>query len=141
METSLRHLVWRRAASQCEYCGMPQEFDPLSFEVEHIIPVKHHGPTTESNLAMACFACNRHKGPNVAGFYPQSGLLTRLFHPRNDDWQSHFQWDGGRLVGTTDVGRTTIEVLEINSPLRTAHREALIDEGVFPSDPSRESDA
>jgi hypothetical protein len=111
---------------------MPQVFDPLGFEVEHIIALKHHGLSEESNLALACFACNRHKGPNLAGLDPQTGQLTRIFHPRTDDWQSHFRWSGPHVLGLTDIGRTTIDVLEINAPLRVAHREALIEEGVFP---------
>ena len=56
----------------------------------------------------------------------------RLFHPRVHKWSAHFRWDGPMLVGRTDIGRTTVEVLEINLPHRVAMREALIDEGVFP---------
>ena len=56
MEAVLRDLVWRRADSRCEYCRMPQDLDPLTFEVEHVIPQKHHGLTVESNLALA-FSC------------------------------------------------------------------------------------
>jgi hypothetical protein len=37
------------------------------------------------------------------------------------------------LVGQTPIGRTTVAVLEINVRHRMMHREALIDEGVFPS--------
>jgi hypothetical protein len=44
---------------------------------------------------------------------------------------THFRWDGSVLAGRTDIGRTTIEVLEINLPHRVAFRQTLIDEGVF----------
>jgi len=37
------------------------------------------------------------------------------------------------LHGLTPVGRTTIEVLAINALDRVAAREALIEEGEFPS--------
>jgi hypothetical protein len=37
---------------------MPQHFDRLTFEVEHIIPEKHQGLTEVENLALACFFCN-----------------------------------------------------------------------------------
>jgi len=38
------------------------------------------------------------------------------------------------LVGQTDVGRTTVRTLRINSPFRLAVRRLLIVEGVFPRD-------
>ena len=133
MDASLRLLVWRRAGSRCEYCGLSQKFDPVGFEIEHIIPLKHQGSSEDSNLALSCFGCNRHKGPNLAGVDSETGAMTRLFHPRLDFWPDHFRWEGARLIGTTDVGRTTIDVLNINAPLRAAHREALIEEGVFPT--------
>lgn len=61
---------------------------------------------------------------------PDTNRLTRLFHPRQDNWDEHFQRSGAILSGKTDVGRTTIEVLAINSPVRVAARQTLIDEGV-----------
>ena len=131
MEAALRRQVRQRANGRCEYCQMPEEYDPLSFEIEHIVPQKHGGLSVDANLAVACFSCNRHKGPNLAGLDPQTGALTQLFNPRNDMWRSHFQWNGPRLSGLTDVGRTTIEVLRINASTRMALRAALIDEGVF----------
>jgi hypothetical protein len=36
------------------------------------------------------------------------------------------------LLGRTAVGRTTIDVLNINYPDRVEHRRLLIAEGVFP---------
>ena len=36
---------------RCEYCQMPQAFDDASFEIDHIVSRKHHGPTVASNLA------------------------------------------------------------------------------------------
>ena len=59
MPISLEQRVWRRANGRCEYCQMSQRLDALTFEIEHIIPEKHDGKTTFSNLALACFACNR----------------------------------------------------------------------------------
>jgi hypothetical protein len=57
---------------------------------------------------------------------------VRLFHPRRDDWENHFHWQGAHLVGQTAIGRATIALLEINLPQRVALRQALMDEGVFP---------
>jgi hypothetical protein len=52
---------------------------------------KHGSSTGESNLAWACFSCNLHKGPNIAGIDPATGKLTWLFHPRQDAWEQHFE--------------------------------------------------
>jgi hypothetical protein len=60
-------------------------------------------------------------------------VLTRLYHPRTDQWTDHFEWHGVTLVGKTAVGRTTVEVLAINDADSVAVREALRDEGIFES--------
>ena len=136
VDPSLRELVSRRASFRCEYCQMPIEYDPLPFQVDHIIARKHHGQTAEDNLSLSCFSCNNHKGPNIAGVDPITGEVVSLFHPRHDDWHDHFRWEGAVLVGRTPTGRATVDVLRINLPYRRAFREALIAEGVFP--PPRE---
>jgi hypothetical protein len=132
MDQRLRQEVWERAGSRCEYCCLPQALVEAAHEIDHIIAVKHNGSTVSGNLALACFACNNHKGPNIAGLDPESGTLVRLFHPRNDRWNEHFVWRGSWLEGTTEIGRATLEVLEINASHRRRLRQALIDEGVFP---------
>jgi hypothetical protein len=111
---------------------MPQEFIDARHEIDHVIAEKHAGPTSLENLALACFHCNNHKGPNIAGLDPATGQLTRLFHPRQDDWDEHFSWRGPLLVGLTPVGRTTVAVLAVNLRHRVTHRQALFEEGVFP---------
>ena len=60
------------------------------------------------------------------------GEVVRLFNPRFDRWIDHFEWHGAILEGLTPIGRVTVLVLEINQRLRVIHRQALIDEGVFP---------
>jgi hypothetical protein len=132
MDDTLRELVWERADDCCEYCRIPQRFDTLPFQVDHVIAVKHHGLTTAENLALSCFNCNAYKGPNIAGLDPDTGLLTRLFHPRTDDWVNHFRWRGPVLEGRTPVGRVTIDVLAINLPERVEYRRLLLAAGLFP---------
>jgi hypothetical protein len=58
--------------------------------------------------------------------------LTRLFNPRQDRWSDHFAWRGPILLGLTAIGRATVEVLEINLRHRVIHRQALLEEQVFP---------
>ncbi len=130
MNRSLEEQIWERAGGVCEYCHMPQEYDDATFEIEHIIPRKHDGPTVLSNLALACFYDNSYKGPNIAGFDPVTGQMVRLFHPRRHKWSRHFRWDGPFLRGRTPIGRVTVRVLEMNQPERVALRAALMDEGV-----------
>lgn len=132
MNRELQELVWERADRCCEYCQFPAEFAVLPFEVDHIVAKKHHGQTIAANLALACFYCNSYKGPNPAGFDPDTSQLTPLFHPRQVSWSEHFRWNGPELVGLTAVGRTTIDVLRVNHIDAVRVRASLIAEGVFP---------
>lgn len=132
MERKLAELVWRRAAARCEYCQVAQAYDRLPFEIDHIIAQKHRGPTRASNLCLACFACNNHKGPNISGIDAETGKIVPLFNPRRNKWSTHFRWDGPILVGSTPIGRATVAVLEINLDYRVSFRNGLIEEGLFP---------
>ena len=97
-----------RAGNRCEYCRIHQQHYIITFHVEHIMSQQHHGSDDESNLALACHFCNRHKGPNLAGMDLTTGELTRLFNPRTDIWDQHFQIQAGHIIGLTPVGRTTV---------------------------------
>jgi hypothetical protein len=108
----------------------PQNFHSTSTT---LLPKSTVENTTSANLAWACFSCNLRKGPNIAGIDPESGVLTRLYHSRTDQWTDHFEWHGVTLLGKTAVGRTTVEVLAINDADSVAVREALRDEGIFES--------
>ncbi len=132
MDTALVELVWKRARGCCEYCQMPQAYDELAFEIDHIIAVQHGGRTVAGNLALACFADNHHKGPNLSGIDFKTRKVARLLHPRRHSWNWHLRWDGPVLVGRTAIGRATITVLGINDLHRVRQREELISEGVFP---------
>jgi hypothetical protein len=128
----LARQVWIRARDRCEYCHLPAAAYPLLFHVDHIIARQHGGETELDNLALACLHCNRHKGPNIAGVDPATGSLSRLFHPRRDEWAGHFEWHGSELCGKTPVGRATIAVLAINDPDIAVVRAELMGEGVYP---------
>jgi len=134
---SIEDIVWRRAAGCCEYCQIPQALYKLPFQIDHIIAKQHGGSSAPENLALACFHCNTHKGPNIAGLDPEDGALTRLYHPRRDDWTEHFDWNGAVLAGRSALGRATVQVLAINDPNYVAVRRSLIAEGVFPGPPAR----
>ena len=131
MDDSLRRRIRARSTLRCEYCHVPEQYDRLPFQPDHIIAEKHDGPTTEDNLAWSCYDCNIYKGPNIAGIASDPKAAIRLFHPRDDEWHEHFTWQAGELVGKTEVGLATINVLRINLNRRIAFRLELIGEGVF----------
>src|SRR5262245_38002722 len=133
MDDSLRQAVWDRAGGTCEYCHVPLAYDVLPYEVDHIIAEQHGGRTRLSNLAVACAACNKYKGPNVAGVGGPGGRVVRLFHPRRHRWGYPFRWEGPFLVRRTAIGRVTVAVLRINLPYRVRFRAALMAAGVFPT--------
>lgn len=132
MNAALTRLVWRRAKGCCEYCQMPQDFDPTPFEIDHIIAEKHQGPTASDNLCLSCFYCNSFKGSDISSLTADTRRLTPLFNPRRHRWSRHFRWEGPYLVGRTAIGRVTIELLKINDPFRVEFREELMAEGLFP---------
>ena len=127
-----RNLVKQRARRRCEYCLLAQEYSILPHQIDHVRATKHHGPDTMENTCLACAHCNAAKGPNVAGYDPETGLLTPLFNPRVDDWAAHFRWEAGILFGQSPVGRATIDVLRINDPDCVEQRQELIEAGLFP---------
>lgn len=107
MGEPLADQVRERAGGRCEYCRLSDALHPGPFEIEHIIPKQHGGPTTARNLAYSCLHCNRHKGPNLAGIdrFQSRRSLVRLFHPRRHKWERHFRgtgrfsWDDLQSVG------------------------------------------
>ena len=130
MEPDLRRSVRDRAGNRYEYCGLRQEHAPLAlYTIDHIIPKKHGGSDDLANLALACYRCNIHKGPNLAGIDPDSGEMVALFNPRQQVWPDHFVREGAFIVGRTPVGRTTVRVLVMNAPEHVELREKLIENG------------
>ena len=119
----LRRLVIVRAQGRCEYCHIAEAETYFGCEADHIISEKHGGLTDEANLALACVACNRAKGSDIAT-KADDGRVVELFHPRSHSWAEHFAIEGLRIVGLTDIGRATVRLLKLNAPERLAEREA-----------------
>jgi hypothetical protein len=125
MDDSNRAAVAIRAAFRCEYCQLHVEDDAFAFHVEHITALKHGGSHGLDNLAYSCQHCNLHKGPNLSGIDPDTGLVTTLFHPRQEIWAEHFSIDQFRIVGLTPAGRATVQVLAMNDTDRVQLRAML----------------
>ena len=127
-------LVADRANHQCEYCHAPELVFNFPFEVEHIIPLSKEGTNSEENLALACRSCNLRKGNRISGTDSESNTQVRFFHPRLDQWGNHFQADAtsGIIIGTTAIGRTTVNSLEMNSQPQVMARQLWIRLSLFP---------
>ena len=131
--TELAAQVRRRAQNRCEYCLIPQAAFLRPFHIEHILAKQHGGLTQLENLALACWQCNLKKGTNLTSIDPETGELTRLFHPRTDKWTDHF---GSRMldsrvgriqiVGLTPIGRATARLLDFNEELRQVLRYEIL---------------
>jgi hypothetical protein len=129
-----REAVAQRAQGSCEYCQVPEDFCPDTFEMEHITPLAHGGNNELNNIAFSCSGCNQAKGVQMEAVDPVTQLTVRLFNPRRDDWQVHFRWIDGftRVEGVTPIGRATIECLEFNRTGCINLRRALIAVGAHP---------
>jgi len=130
---NIRQSVRERAHHRCEYCRFPEGESRFSHQVDHIRPIKHKGTHDLNNLAWACFQCNNRKGSDIAGYDPLSDTITPLFNPRDQTWDDHFSLVGYEIIGKTPIGRTTLEVLEMNSSERLEHRAWLITLGLWES--------
>ena len=123
ISNDLRQLVALRAAYSCEYCCLPQLFSLHKHEPDHLLPRQHGGETEEKNLALACFRCNRLKGPNVGSFDPLTGILVPFFNPRTQNWGEHFKLSGAMIDPLTPEARVTLKILRFNDRERLAERK------------------
>jgi HNH endonuclease len=127
---ALRRLVEDRAQNRCEYCLLPAKVAFFPHEIDHIIAEKHGGQTDAENLAYACWRCNRRKGSDLRSFDPETQDFCFLFNPRTEEWVEKFRLEGVTIIGVTAVGRTTVSLLQLNSPERLTERQKLI--SLFP---------
>ncbi len=129
---NLRSSIAENAHFRCEYCRIHEEDQFYTFQVDHIISLKHGGKTEWINLAYTCSVCNQNKGSNLGTYLPNSKRLIRLFNPRNDSWNTHFKIDSGEIIPKTLIGAATIKVLDLNNIDRIILRQALTDEKRYP---------
>jgi len=121
------------AGNCCEYCRIAQTGRLLLFQVDHMIAVKHGGTDADDNLCLACSECNLYKGSNVAGIDPVTGQPVRLYDPRQQEWNDHFDIQPQAMrFGRTPEGRVTILVLRLNDELRVRQRFGELRAGDYP---------
>ena len=132
MDETVRQFVRERGGHRCEYCRLPQDAVPfLRFHVEHIQATQHVLDDSESNLCLACPRCNLKKGPNLATLSVTDRKLIRLFHPRKDVWEEHFEVINGLIVGRTEIGTATVNLLLMNATDQLRIRRKLISRGEY----------
>ncbi len=110
---------------------MPDSVALIGHEIDHIIPVKQGGATSPENLAYACFKCNRSKGTDIAVYDEETGNTTRLFNPRTQNWNEHFEMDGLLIKGRTEAGMVTVRLLKMNVDEQIELRRSLIQAGLW----------
>lgn len=136
---STQNQVRQRAKFLCEYCHASEQWQYVSFTVDHVIPLTQGGANSIDNLALACFHCNRQKSDKLKSFDEKSLSEVPLFNPRTDGWQEHFIWstDTLSIIGLTPTGRATVAALAFNRAriinIRAADRE--IERHPPPDDP------
>jgi len=113
----LRKRIRTHFMQSCGYCKTLESLTVVTFEVEHIIPRSLGGLTEFENLCLSCPSCNRFKSNKIYSV-TETGFECRLFHPQNDQWLQHFDWsiNSTQIVGLTDVGKATIQLLRMNRP-------------------------
>ena len=130
---SLDRRVRDRAGGRCEYCRLAQVAQEATFHIDHVQPHAAGGTTTFENLALACVSCSLRKGARIQVPDPETGEIVRLFSPRSDVWDEHFRTtDACIIVGTTEVGRATVEALSMNRLLAVAIRREEQQRGRYP---------
>ncbi|MFT4759465.1 MAG: hypothetical protein ACI9LN_001429 [Saprospiraceae bacterium] len=112
----VKKLIKERAKNCCEYCRSQVDFSPQIFLIKHIIPLAKNGTNDPQNLALACQGCNNLKGVKTEDEDYFTRNIAPLFNPRIQIWEEHFEWnkDYSLIIGQTDIGRATVDLLQLN---------------------------
>ena len=130
-----RSFVAQRTNRRCEYCRFHEDDLFLSFEIDHVVSVKHGGGNEPDNLAYACSHSNNHKGSDMTTFLDDYDDIEILFNPRKHDWQAHFAVSDGEILARTRIGQATVKLLRLNEPDRLILRQLLTQTGRFTISP------
>lgn len=78
---SMRNDMFADQKGECNYCRTAITQSPASFDVDHIVPVQHGGPTCRANLQELCVSCHRAKSAlerrTGASTYASESILVR----------------------------------------------------------------
>ena len=119
---NIRSFVAKRAENCCEYCKITEDISLYTFQIDHIISLKHGGKTVVENLAYSCFLCNNSKGSDVGTVFQPDMNFIRLFNPRIDIWDEHFTYEDCIFHAKSLISEATIKVLKLNDIDRIIER-------------------
>lgn len=113
---AIQREVIRISDGYCEYCLHPESYSTDYYQFDHIQPIFEGGKNELCNIARSCGRCNIIKSQKTHAFDPITGKVFPLYNPRKDIWTEHFEWSDDQLLiyGLTEIGRTTIEMLQLN---------------------------
>ncbi|MBC8330619.1 MAG: HNH endonuclease [Anaerolineae bacterium] len=134
LPADLRERLLAADNRHCAYCTTTEANTGQPMTVDHITPQAQGGETAFDNLCFACRRCNEYKGSAIHAEDPLTGETVPLFHPRQQSWGDHFQWDesGTMLIGLTSIGRATVVALNMNNPLIVDVRRRWVSVGWHP---------
>lgn len=126
LSAEIRYEVRFRARFLCEYCQTDERWQLVQFTVDHIVPISDGGSNELSNLALACFHCNRRKSNKLLLMDQVTGEQVSIYDPRTMSWADHFAWssDALRIFALSPTGRVTIDLLDLNRPRILQIRQA-----------------
>ncbi len=127
----IRKIVAQRSNYECEYCRVNEDDHFLSFQIDHIVSLKHGGSNEMNNLAWACPYCNQNKGSDIGTIIERSEALVPFFNPRKDHWKEHFHIENGEIIPLSEVGKATLKILKFNEPDILIFRQILFRAGRY----------
>jgi uncharacterized protein (TIGR02646 family) len=109
----LKQALLATSYQKCAYCECRLSIEGKYVEVEHFLDKVRHPDHVVSwqNLLPSCKRCNGEKGGHDT-------VADPIMNPYRDNPQEHLSLNLYRLRGTTRVGETTREVLNLNDPDR-----------------------
>ena len=112
-----RHYLRRDFLYSCAYCTIAEsEASAIKFTIDHYEPKNARADliNTYSNLMYACNSCNLYKGDRVPSDTARAAGI-RYFRPDTDRRSEHFNLNGLRIDGQTEIGNFTVLAVYLKS--------------------------
>ena len=134
ISVAVQREVMRLSEGYCEYCLHPEAYATDFYHFDNILPLFEGGSNEVANIARSCGRCNILKNQKTVAFDPLTGQISELYNPRKDKWTNHFHWSDDDLLvhGRTEIGRTTVDLLQLNRQNAINLRQLLKNAGLHP---------